>query len=65
MYMMRILTPPNSLSNVLSIRGNLSHTPLAGAKQQLVIVCVHDELWNMQYAPPAELPISTTKQPIV
>ena len=65
MYMMRILTPPNSLSNVLSIRGNLSHTPLAGAKQQLVIICVHDELWNMQYAPPAELPISTTKQPIV
>ena len=45
-------------------RGTLRNEKV-GAKQQLVIICVHDELWNMQYAPPAELPISTTKQPIV
>jgi hypothetical protein len=34
------------------------------AKQQLTIVAVHDSLWTMQYAPPAELPIETKVSPI-
>jgi hypothetical protein len=27
-------------------------------------VCVHDTLWTMQYAPPAELAIETKASPI-
>eukprot|EP01046_Picozoa_sp_COSAG06_P020383 COSAG06_NODE_1488_length_9290_cov_4.140899_11_plen_551_part_00 len=64
MYMMRMILPPNSLSNVLTLRATMSGQPQDGAKQLLTIICVHDQLWNMQYAPPAELPISTTKAPI-
>jgi hypothetical protein len=64
-FMLRLLTPPNSLSNVLSIRGTLAGEPPAGAKQELVVIAVHDQLLNTQYAPPAELPISTSKSPIV
>jgi hypothetical protein len=30
-----------------------------------VVIAVNDQLLNTQYAPPAELPISTTKSPIV
>jgi hypothetical protein len=64
-FMLRLLTPPNSLSNVLSIRGTLAGEPPAGSKQELVVIAVNDQLLNTQYAPPAELPISTTKSPIV
>jgi hypothetical protein len=64
-FMLRLLTPPNSLSNVLSIRGTLAGEPPAGARQELVVIAVHDQLLNTQYAPPAELPISTSKSPIV
>ena len=64
-FMLRLLTPPNSLSNVLSIRGTLAGEPPSGAKQELVVIAVHDQLLNTQYAPPAELPVSTSKSPIV
>ena len=63
-YFVRMILPPNSLSNVLTVRCNLDADPGPGAKQQLTIVAVHDSLWTMQYAPPAELPIETKVSPI-
>ena len=58
------LLPPNSLSNVLSIRCTLDAPSAVTANQQLLVVCVHDSLWTMQYAPPAELAIETKVSPI-
>jgi hypothetical protein len=63
-YFVRMILPPNSLSNVLTVRCNLDVAPAATAKQHLTIVAVHDSLWTMQYAPPAELPIETKVSPI-
>ena len=63
-YFVRMILPPNSLSNVLTVRCTLDDIPLATAKQNLTIVAVHDSLWSMQYAPPAELPIETKVSPI-
>eukprot|EP01044_Picomonas_judraskeda_P019793 COSAG03_NODE_4250_length_1621_cov_1.449409_2_plen_103_part_00 len=63
-YFVRMILPPNSLSNVLTVRCNLDADPGPDAKQQLTIVAVHDSLWTMQYAPPAELPIETKVSPI-
>ena len=63
-YFVRMILPPNSLSNVLTVRCTLDDTPQATAKQNLTIVAVHDSLWTMQYAPPAELPIETKVSPI-
>eukprot|EP01046_Picozoa_sp_COSAG06_P024889 COSAG06_NODE_2057_length_7713_cov_16.657998_6_plen_544_part_00 len=63
-YFVRMILPPNSLSNVLTVRCTLDDAPQATAKQQLTIVAVHDSLWTMQYAPPAELPIETKVSPI-
>ena len=36
-FMLRLLTPPNSLSNVLSIRGTLAGEPPPGAKQEAMV----------------------------
>ena len=63
-YFVRMILPPNSLSNVLTVRCTLDAAPPATAKQMLTIVAVHDSLWSMQYAPPAELPIETKVAPI-
>jgi hypothetical protein len=63
-YFVRMILPPNSLSNVLTVRCNLDVAPAATAKQNLTIVAVHDSLWTMQYAAPAELPIETKVSPI-
>eukprot|EP01043_Picozoa_sp_COSAG02_P044680 COSAG02_NODE_4015_length_5905_cov_2.481915_2_plen_291_part_00 len=63
-YFVRMILPPNSLSNVLTVRCNLDADPGPDAKQQLTIVAVHDSLWTMQYAAPAELPIETKVSPI-
>ena len=52
-FVMRLLTPPNSLSNVLNIRGTLAGVvPTALAKQELVVNIVNDQVWNMEYALP-------------
>ena len=51
--------PPNSLSSVLTVRATMAGDPEDGAKQLLTIIVVHDQLWNMQYAPPASF-FSTT-----
>ena len=46
------------------VRCTLDAAPAVTANQQLLVVCVHDSLWTMQYAPPAELPIETKASPI-
>jgi hypothetical protein len=73
--LLRILNPPNSLSNVLQIRGNLAPcvdyegkpqgAPKAEAQLELVAIVVHDNLMTVNWAPPAELPIKTATAPIV
>ena len=63
-FLMRMILPPNSLSNVLTVRCTLDAAPAVTANQQLLVVCVHDSLWTMQYAAPAELPIETKVAPI-
>jgi hypothetical protein len=63
-YFVRMILPPNSLSNVLTVRCTLDAAPEANAKQMLTIVAVHDSLWSMQYAAPAELPVETKVAPI-
>ena len=63
-YFVRMILPPNSLSNVLTVRCTLDAVPAATARQHLTIVAVHDSLWTMQYAPPAELPVETKVSPI-
>eukprot|EP01048_Picozoa_sp_COSAG05_P005788 COSAG05_NODE_353_length_10881_cov_72.725839_5_plen_439_part_00 len=65
LYFMRLLLPPGSLQNVLTIDATLESAPQAGAKQQLVVACISDQLWNMKYAPPNELPLSTTSRALV
>jgi len=64
-FMMRLLTPPNSMSNVLSVRGTLNGTPAADAAQELIVIVVNDQLWNMEYAPPAEIAVQTSVNPLI
>ena len=45
--------------NTLYIDGQL-HGYNPGAFQELVIICIYEELVTQEFAPPQELPISTT-----
>jgi hypothetical protein len=75
MTILRILNPPNSLSNVLQLRGTLADTlnyvestqgaPQAAANLELVVATVFDNLLTVEWAPPAEIPIKTQVSPIV
>jgi hypothetical protein len=75
MTILRILNPPNSLSNVLQLRGTLADTlgytegstgaPKATANLELVVATVFDNLLTVEWAPPAEIPIKTQVSPIV
>jgi hypothetical protein len=64
-YMLRLLMPSSSLSNMVEIRGTLSGNPATTAEEHLVVIALHDELLNTTYAPPAELPVKTEKVPII
>ena len=64
-YMLRLLMPSSSLSNMVEIRGTLAANPAPTAEQHLVVIALHDELLNTTYAPPAELPVKTEKVPII
>ncbi len=80
MTILRILNPPNSLSNVLQIRGQLAN-PLGyadatgasvslgevktDAQLELVVATVFDNLLTVEWAPPAEIPVKTMVAPIV
>ena len=37
----------------------------AGAQQELVVICIYEELVTMEFAPPQELPISTTRVHVI
>ena len=68
---LRLLTPDSTLSNNLQIRGTLSSKsggssgPSDAVLQEMVVIVVADSLLNVQYAPPAEVPVSTTLEPLV
>ena len=73
---LRILNPPNSLTNVLQIRGTLADkfdyagtqskgNITADAQLELVVATVFDNLLTVNWAPPAEIPIKTMVSPIV
>ena len=72
---LRILNPPNSLTNVLQIRGQLADKlgyegdPLGNvtneSQLELVVATVFDNLLTVNWAPPAEIPIKTMVAPIV
>ena len=72
---LRILNPPNSLTNVLQIRGQLAeklkYDGSAGgnvtneSQLELVVATVFDNLLTVNWAPPAEIPIKTMVAPIV
>jgi hypothetical protein len=60
---LRLLTPESELSNELQIRGQLNdQLPSDGTEraQQMVIITIADRLLDIQYAPPQEIPVSTT-----
>ena len=62
--MARLITPPGSRDNTLFIDGTLREYN-AGAQQELVVICIYEELVQMEYAPPQELPISTTRVHVI
>ena len=53
-----------SRDNTLCIDGTLRGYN-AGAQQELVVICIYEELVQMEYAPPQELPISTTRVHVI
>jgi len=69
--MLRLLTPNNSLSNNLQIRGTLQNAvgatagPSQTTAQEMVVIVVYDQLLDVKYAPPTELPITTAVNNIV
>jgi hypothetical protein len=61
---LRLLTPESELNNELLIRGKLNAHPLGQDEtlyraQQMVIITIADRLLDLEYAPPAEIPVST------
>ena len=64
LIMARLITPPGSRDNTLFIDGTLRGYN-AGAQQELVVICIYEELVQMEYAPPQELPISTTRVHVI
>ena len=64
LVMLRLITPPGSMDNTLFIDGKLrAFNP--GAKQEIVIIAVHEQRVAMTYAAPQELPISTVKTAVI
>ena len=64
LIMQRLITPPGSRDNTLYIDGQL-HGYNPGALQELVIICIYEELVTQEFAPPQELPISTTRVHVI
>ena len=54
LIMQRLITPPGSRDNTLYIDGQL-HGYNPGALQELVIICIYEELVTQEFAPPQEL----------
>jgi hypothetical protein len=67
---LRLLTPDSTLSNNLQIRGTLTTTgggsgPDQSTQQEMVVIVVADSMLDVQYAPPAEIPIKTSVNALV
>jgi hypothetical protein len=59
-FWMRIINPSGNLSNMLSLKGELSETPGANSQLELVVVAVSDRLLQCSYVEGQEIPVSTT-----
>lgn len=57
-FAIRVLNPSGSLSNMLTIRGDLSENPGASSQLELVVVAVSDRLLQMSYVEGQEIPVS-------
>ena len=64
LIMARVITPPGSRDNTLFIDGQLRGYN-AGSRTELVIICIYEELVTQEFAPPQELPISTTRVHVI
>ena len=64
LIMARLITPPGSRDNTLFIDGQLRGYN-AGSRTELVIICIYEELVTQEFAPPQELPISTTRVHVI
>ena len=67
---LRLLTPDSTLSNNLQIRGTLKTSgdgsgPDQSTQQEMVVIVVADSMLDVQYAPPAEIPIKTSVNALV
>ena len=66
LIMQRLITPPGSRDNTFYIDGQLhGYMYNPGAFQELVIICVYEVLVTMEFAPPQELLISTTRVHVI
>ena len=64
LIMARLITPPGSRDNTLFIDGQLRGYN-AGSLTELVVVCIYEELVTMDFAPPQELPLSTSRVHVI
>ena len=64
LIMARLITPPGSRDNTLFIDGQLRGYN-AGSLTELVVICVYEELVTMDFAPPQELPLSTSRVHVI
>ena len=71
-FFLRILNPPNSLSNVLTVNGTLKLSgtgqfsdPTAAAQLELCVVALNDSFLTCEWAPPAEVPIKTETRSVI
>ena len=64
LIMARLITPPGSRDNTLFIDGQLRGYN-AGSLTELVVICIYEELVTMDFAPPQELPLSTSRVHVI
>ena len=64
LIMARLITPPGSRDNTLFIDGQLRGYN-AASLTELVVICIYEELVTMDFAPPQELPLSTTRVHVI
>ena len=64
-FFLRILNPPNSLANVLTVNGVLNRTPQAAAQLEMVVIALNDSFLTCEWAPPAEVPIKTETRSVI
>ena len=62
-----IMNPSGTLATQLQIRGTLNGSPDAKAEQEIMVLAVYDQLFNIGFDPSkqSEQPILTETNPIV